>query len=372
MPADVKVKTAELASLKKQLKTAQGPANADVTSKITAATASLAELNMRAKACGAPKATTVASNSTINANSVAQQIEGTFKGYGAGQLSAGTSNINWADHVQSRGTASFSHVTLTTQAMVASFINASNPQSEATKARIIAAYQAAGASPSDLAAALNGSAYFPLQMNVASEIEGTTYFSGGQAIVEPPGDWRSVGAYDVYWLPITSEGKVIFGAAVRADCGNSNVVLVVPFIPGKTPATASVSCFTSCTPVTPQCPCAAKVAEATNPPGVGYIATPTPGRVSSTPPPISPTVTAVTPGSSIPTGSIPPGGAGAGQGNGLPGGVYCDGNNNCSGGGTPTTLPNSTDTTTVGGDQNGETNGQSNGTGGTTQVTQPS
>ena len=123
-------------------------------------------------------------------------------------------------------------MTLKTPSDVANFLNGSSPQSQAAKARVIAAYKATGAT-AYVTQALNGSAYVPFQMKVAAEILGTSYFQNGQVYVEATGQWRSVGPYDVIWIPVTPDGKLIKGAAVRADCGNPHLTKVIPVIPGE-------------------------------------------------------------------------------------------------------------------------------------------
>lgn len=86
----------------------------------------------------------------------------------------------------------------------------------------------------DVKRALNGSGYFPIQVNVAAQVLGTTYFQNGKVL--EAGEWREVGPKDVFWLFMTVDNQIVFGATIRADCGNPNIVRVIPIRPNTPPA----------------------------------------------------------------------------------------------------------------------------------------
>lgn len=393
----VKSVRVEVATLTKQSAKSQGPAGVTVERHLSAAKAKLHKVSKTAKASckglkktkKAPRAPPVVDSTTHALTLIKMEIATTFPGFTAhASLAVGTKNITWTKHSETRGIAAFSTVTLKTPTDVANFLNGPSPQSQAAKARVIAAYKATGET-AYLPTALNGSAYIPFQMKVASEILGTSYFQNGQVYVEGTGQWRSVGPYDVIWIPVTPDAKLIKGAAVRADCGNPHLTKVIPVIPGQTPPAIPVACpqaSPSCQPVFPPCPCQAspppappttkpcpcttKVREVSSPPGTGYAP---PTTIPGSPPvaTTSPTIPASPPGTPIKTGTIPSTGATSGATAGLPGGVGCTPEPTCSGGGTPT-PPGTKDTTTLGGTSSGiGANGTSNGTGGTTTVPKP-
>jgi hypothetical protein len=262
------------------------PDEAAAQKKLDADKATDKKLQDEEKACASPSTSASPSPSpsaSFNAKSFTDQLNKVFPGFKLGStLVVGEGNIDWTNHTETRGLAAFSTKTLKTQADVAAFLNGSSAQSKAAKARVVAAYK--GQSQSDLNNALNGSAYFPVQAKVAAQILGTTYFQDGK-VLDENGQWRNVGPNDVYWLPVTTSGQIIFGAAIRADCGNPNLVKMVPQTP-KSPPAPPIECATNCHP---QPPC--KVCSTPPPVCTQHCSTPPPPCHCTPPPPCSVCVT---------------------------------------------------------------------------------
>ncbi len=181
-----------------------------------------------------PKSVTTTTVPT-NANSIANQINGVFQHYRPGEIVTGSNNVQFKGRTESRGIAAFSRRTLKTQQQVGEFLNENTAVSRAAKLRVVDTIRKAGYGDDEVKRALNGTGYFPLQLKVASQILGTTYFMNGK-VLEESGQWRQVGPNDIFWMFLTRNGRIIFGATVRADCGNPNVNLVVPVRSNTPPA----------------------------------------------------------------------------------------------------------------------------------------
>jgi hypothetical protein len=200
-----------------------------------------------------PSSTPSAKPASLTASSIDTQVGTIFKGYKPGELAIGSSNVDWSNHQEDRGSASFSRKTLRTPADIKAFLAGSSDQSKAAKARVVKAIKDAGYGNDEVKRALDGSGYFAVQTKVASEILGTTYFQGGK-VLDEDGVWRSVGPNDVFWLFMAKDNKIVKGASLRADCANVNLTTVQPTTPSSPPA-APVSCATTtsngCTPTPP-------------------------------------------------------------------------------------------------------------------------
>jgi len=206
---------------------------------------------------------------------------GLFQGYQPGQVKVGTQQIDWTNHQELRGIASFGTVTLKTPQAVGQYLSGTSAQDVAARNHVEQAITAAGYGQTEIDRALNGSGYFPVQPTVASQILGTSYFQNGKALVE--GTWRSVGPNDVYWVFMTVDHKIIPQATVRADCQNPNAVVIKPIPPG-TPPPPSVTCATNCQP---QSPC---TQHCSTPPPPCHCTPPPPCSVCVTKASASPTV----------------------------------------------------------------------------------
>jgi hypothetical protein len=180
---------------------------------------------------------------TVNSDDVANQMGDVFVGYHEGEVVAGSNNVSFDQAPEERGTAAFSQRTLKTQQEVGAFLNEDTDLSRAAKQRVVDAIHAANYGEDEVARALDGTGYFPVQVKVASQILGTTYFHDGQVL--EMGEWRQVGENDVFWMFLTSDGKLIKEAAIRADCANPNLDKVRPVRP-ETPPAPPVECVVDC------------------------------------------------------------------------------------------------------------------------------
>ncbi len=223
-----------------------------------AAKEKVADLKKELKSCddGSKKkdpSTTTTSTSTTttpaSADDVANQIASVFTGFNPGELTIGTKNVKFDGAPEERGAAAFSRHTLKTPGQVGDFLTADSDVSRAAKLRVTDAIRKAGYGDDEVHRAYTGEGYFPIQVNVAAQILGTTYFRDGKVLED--GAWRQVGADDVIWLFMTKDNKIIFGAAVRADCGNPNLTKVQPVRPGTPPATPVEAPPSQCPPSMP-------------------------------------------------------------------------------------------------------------------------
>lgn len=197
-----------------------------------------------------PVTITQSPSSTVNANQVINELVGKGQPFEAmkGYLKVGSDQVDFKVNPEERGTAAFSTKTLKSQQDVAQFLTGSSDRSKAANSRVVSAITKAGYGTDEVDRALNGSGYFPVQATVAAQIMGTTYFHNGKVL--EMGTWRTVGPNDIFWLFMTKDGKIIYGAAIRADCGNANLERVRPIVP-STPPAPSVECVEKCKPVTP-------------------------------------------------------------------------------------------------------------------------
>jgi hypothetical protein len=207
------------------------------------------------KLCGKPSPSPSPSATALSATKVVDQLKELCPGCNVGtpksSLLAGSQvKTDAKHHTPVRGVNSFSKKTLTTPKEVGEFLNlyrtakgaANNDlvvKSRQAHDRVVAAIKAAGYGQSEIDRALNGDGYFAVQMVLPSQIKGTSYSVGGKTYVAA--DWRTVPAGDILWLFMTTDYKIIKGAAVRADCGNPNVIVIRPITP-KTPPKPPVNC----------------------------------------------------------------------------------------------------------------------------------
>jgi hypothetical protein len=197
------------------------------------------------------------------ADDIANQVPEVFDGFEPEDIAVGSDSVVFEGAAEERGTAAFSQRTLKTPEEVGKFLNEDTDVSRAAKQRVIDAINRRGweklaallqAHPKaskkekeqfaaqirkdnkeETKRALSGEGYFPVQVKVAARVLGTTYFKDGQVLES--GEWRSVGPNDVFWLFLGRDGKILFDAAIRADCGNPNLRLVTPIPPGEKPPT---------------------------------------------------------------------------------------------------------------------------------------
>ena len=292
----------------------------------------------------------------LTAQQLVSQLTGHFDGFVIGAdlhkttLRVG-SQVTTTGHTEVRGANAFSQKTLTSPKAVGAFLKTD----AITRTRVVNALKAAGYGQTEINRALTGDGYFAVQETIPSQIYGTTYKNGKTSVVETGA--RTVPANDIQWLYATTDGKIIYGAAVRADCGNPNLIKVVPVTPSTPPAppvscmntsvagcqppvvTPPVVCTINCTPVVHHtCPCVtpaqasqpvidhnSPVPQYTHPPQVAgaTVATQRPAPHQSSSPGVVPTPQSTGNGYSN-------GGTGS-----APGGAQCSDPNNCQSTSTP-------------------------------------
>lgn len=168
---------------------------------------------------------------------VAAQIHALFPNATRDDVNVGSSGehpVNWDQNPQEAGTASFSQKVLRTQADIAEFLNGTSGESQAAREHVTRAIKAEGYGDDEVARALNGSGYIPVQIKDTSQILGTTYYKDGKVLAL--GKWRQAAGGDVYWLFFTKDHKLIRGALLRADCNNPDAQAIMVVRPGMPPA----------------------------------------------------------------------------------------------------------------------------------------
>lgn len=209
------------------------------------------------------KPSTTTTTKPVDPDDVFDQINDKFQDFEPGQVKVGEKNVTFQGAPEERGIAAFSQRTLKTPEEVGAFLQEDTEVSRAAKERVVGAINAHGweklvallqshpkaskkekeqfaaqirkDNEEEIQRALSGEGYFPVQVTVAARVLGTTYFKDGKVLES--GEWRSVGPKDVFWLFLGRDGKILFDAAIRADCGNPNITLVTPIPPGEEPPT---------------------------------------------------------------------------------------------------------------------------------------
>ena len=122
---------------------------------------------------------------------------------------------------------------LDTTATIAAWFASGSPESNAAKDRVTAAIKAAGGDDAEVARAMTGAGYIPIQFKAASQVMGTTYFQNG---IKPVDQWRQSQPGDIYWLYVTQKMVLVPDATLRADCGNVSAKQIRIVKPGIPPA----------------------------------------------------------------------------------------------------------------------------------------
>jgi hypothetical protein len=149
--------------------------------------------------------------------------------------SEGDHAVDWALNTQEeRGSGSFAKKTLKTQADIQEFLNGDSAESVVSREGVTKAIRDAGYGDDEVARALRGEGYIPIQLKGASQILGTSYYQNGKVLVL--GKWRQAAEGDVYWLYFASDGKLIRDALLRADCGNMGATMIRVVRSGMPPA----------------------------------------------------------------------------------------------------------------------------------------
>lgn len=156
-----------------------------------------------------------------------EDVSKVFTGFQAGQLVAG-SDVNFQNNPQERGAAAFSTQTLASGSDISNFLNSDDVRAQTMVAKMKEDLQD---NPEALARALQGEGYVPVQALVPVNIVGTSYYKDGQLVNSKHN--RMAGAGDIFWIAADpTTGHVIWGASLRADCGNLHMDSVTPAQPG--------------------------------------------------------------------------------------------------------------------------------------------
>lgn len=267
-------KDAETATAKASATKAKGSPDAKTaTAKAKTANARVKALQKRADSAAckppAPTTTTIPTADQVmnQATQPGQPLEGL-----QGKMAIGSQYVNFATNTVEQGTAAFikdPQQILKTAQQVGAYLQADTDVSRAAKTNVTDAIHKEGFNDEEVNRALSGDGYFPIQVKVAAKVLGTTYFQNGKVLES--GEWRKVGPNDVFWLFMTKDHHIVFGATVRADCGNPNLRKIVALKPKEnvTPIQQPV-CLVSC-----------------QPPKVHKPKQPPPCQLNCTPPPIS-------------------------------------------------------------------------------------
>lgn len=176
--------------------------------------------------------------SSVDTAAIAAQIYGQFPDVTQKDVNVGSQGdhpVDWALNTQEeRGSGSFATRTIKTAPEVGAYLNEDTDESKTAKAYVAKAITDAGYDDSEVNRALTGEGYFPVQLKDASQVLGTTYFKDGKVLVA--GQWRQAAPGDVYWLFLASDGRLVAGALVRADCGNMDAKAIRIVRPGMPPA----------------------------------------------------------------------------------------------------------------------------------------
>lgn len=86
--------------------------------------------------------------------------------------------------------------------------------------------------PEELARALKGEGYVPVQFDVPIDIQGTTYVVD-QEILKMTEARTVKNAGDVIWVFFDKDGKIVKEASLRADCSNPEFDKITPRRPGQ-------------------------------------------------------------------------------------------------------------------------------------------
>jgi hypothetical protein len=157
---------------------------------------------------------------------------------------------------------------------IAAFFASGTPKANAAKESVTKAIKDAGLSDAEVTRAMNGSGYIPIQMKDASQILGTSYFKDGKALVL--GQWRQSLPGDIYWLFVSTDGKLVPGATLRGKCANPNaqaIRIVKPGIP-PAPSVTQPPGQETCVPNTVLTPTGECLPPTTPPPGCKTNCTP--------------------------------------------------------------------------------------------------
>ncbi|MDZ7786510.1 MAG: hypothetical protein U5L95_05340 [Candidatus Saccharibacteria bacterium] len=254
---------AELASSESELEEVDTPAASEVEDDVDSLKADVAALNARSDECDSATTTTTTpveedlGLTEEQTAELANALSDVYVDFRPGEVDMGTGNI--PDSPEERGDASFTKDTIETREDLPAFFASDNPKAQRARSRVESSLRAAGYGDEEVELALtSGERWIWVSPNVEHQVLGTTYDLNGE--IYKADSWRQVAPKDAIWWYITTDAKIVNGAAVRADCGNPEVDKVRPVRPGTPPA-APIECPKcppppppSTTPETPRCP----------------------------------------------------------------------------------------------------------------------
>jgi len=161
---------------------------------------------------------------------VAKYLAEIYEGYMPEEVNVG-GNGNIPDSPEERSpTASFTKETIENREDLVAFFASDHPNAQSARARVERSLRAAGYGDDEVNQALtSGDRWIWVSPTVESQILGTTYPLNGDIVKAE--NWRQVAPNDAIWFYVTSDAKLVKGAAVRADCGNPEVDKVRPVRP---------------------------------------------------------------------------------------------------------------------------------------------
>lgn len=165
------------------------------------------------------------------AQQVAQDLAEIYQGFLPGEVATGTGNI--PDSPEERAeNVSFTKETIETQQDLCTFFASDHDKAPEARAQVEQALRAAGYGDDEIHEALDANCerWIWVAPTVESQILGTTFILSNNEVVQSQ-NYRGVAPNDAMWHYITTDGHIVAGAAVRADCGNPNVFIVRPVRP---------------------------------------------------------------------------------------------------------------------------------------------
>lgn len=165
-----------------------------------------------------------------DARQVAEELSGIYEGFEPEELKMGASQIPESPEERS-ATASFTKNTIQTREDLEKFFASDHPKAKPARARVEKALREAGYGDDEVEQALtSGARWIWVAPTVEHQILGTTYLLNGDIVKAD--SWRQVAPNDAIWFYVTSDAKIVQGAAVRADCGNPGLDKARPVRPG--------------------------------------------------------------------------------------------------------------------------------------------
>lgn len=157
-----------------------------------------------------------------------------YPGFGEDEIVTGCEKVDFAANPrEASADASFAPeagAVIESQTEISQWLASDDERAVKARGNVIGAFVEKGLPQSEIDRALSGECYIPVQANVPTVIEGTTYFVAGEI---RSADARMTGAKDIMWLCFATDGQLIKGASLRADCFNPDFDVIRPLKPGE-------------------------------------------------------------------------------------------------------------------------------------------